>query len=129
MTERELLVAFKEKKDALEAAKEASKNAQAAYDMAEKAVVEHLTNIGAESTASYDGLGYAKMTKPTVYASCLKENEDKLKGTLKNMGRGDLIRETVNPRSLSSLVKEMLENGQTPPAEVNYYLKTSIRVY
>lgn len=127
--EKELLVKFKAKKDALEAAKEAAKAAQAEFDQAEKALIEHLTAIEADATASYDGIGYAKMTKPTVYASCLKENEDKLKETLRKIGRGDLIRETVNPRSLSALVKEQLEKGETPPAEVNYYLKTSIRTY
>ena len=129
MNEKDLLVSFKAKKEALEQAKEAQKAAQSEYDMAEKDLIEHLNTIGADATASYDGLGYAKMSKPTVYASCLKENEDNLKDTLRKMGRGDLIRETINPRSLSALVKELIEAGQEPPAEVNYYLKTSIRVY
>ena len=129
MNEKDLLVNFMAKKSALEASKEAAKVAQAEFDTVEKDLIEHLTSIEADATASYDGIGYAKMTKPTVYASCLKENEEQLKDTLRKIGRADLIRETVNARSLSALVKEQLEKGETPPAEVNYYLKTSIRTY
>lgn len=129
MNERDLLVDFKKKREALEIATEAKTAAQKEFDAAEMRLIEHLTNIGAESTASYDGLGYAKMSKPQVYASCLKENEDKLKEKLKEMGRTDIIKETIHPRSLSSLVGELLADGKQPPDVVKYYLKTNVRVY
>lgn len=129
MTERDLLVALKAKKAALEAATEQEKNAKREYLEAEKAVLEHLENIGAESTATYEGLGYAKMSKPRVFASCLKENESKLKETLREMGRQDIIKETVNPQSLSSMVGELIENGKEIPSIINYYLETKVRIY
>lgn len=129
MTERDLLISLKAKKEQLEAAKEAAKTAQKEYDEAEHKVLEHLENIGAESTASYEGLGYAKMSKPRVFASCLKENESKLKEKLREMGRDDIIKETVHSQSLSSLVGEMIEKGDAIPPMINYYLETKVRIY
>jgi uncharacterized protein YlxW (UPF0749 family) len=129
MDERELLVVLKQARQRLDALKEQVKDAQESYDKAEYAVIEHLTTIGAESTAKYEGIGYASVQKPRIYASCTKANEDWLKQYLKDKGRADMIREVVHPQSLSGFVGELVELGQQIPEKISYYLKTSVRLY
>lgn len=129
MNERELLVEYRAKKEALDALKEKTKEAQKEYDTVEGKMVEHLTELGADSTASYDGIGYAKLMKPRVYASCLKENEEALKAYLIEKGREDLIREAVSAPALSGYVGELVEAGKPVPELISYYLKQGVRVY
>lgn len=129
MNERELLIVLKTARQELDATKEQLKEVQARYDAAETAVIEHLTGISADATAKYEGIGYAKMMKPRVYASCTKDNEPKLKEYLREKGREDLIRETIAAQSLSGFVGELMQAGKPPPDCVDYYLKTSVRIY
>lgn len=129
MDERDLLVAFKAARQELDSMKEQLKEVQKRYDDAETAMVEHLTTRQAEATAKYDGIGYAKLMKPRVYASCLKENEDKLKTYLVEHGREDLIKEVVAAPSLSAYVGELVEAGKPIPDLISYYLKQGVRLY
>ena len=129
MNERDLLCAYKIASQRLNDVSEAKKDAQACYDKAEAELVEFLTGNQAEATATYDGLGYAKMSKPRVYASFLKENEEKAKLFLKESGRGDMVKETVAAPSLSSYVAELIEAGKPVPEIFSYYLKTKVRMY
>lgn len=129
MTERELLLSLKaarELKDKYEALLKAAKED---YDAAEQAIIEHLEGIGADSTASFDGIGYASLAKPRVFASCLKENEDALKEWLKEKKREDLIKEQVHAGSLSAFVAELIESGHKIPEFINYYLKTKVTLH
>jgi len=128
-SERELLVAFKEACQRLDDIKEAQKDAQAVKDRFETELVELLTGNEAEATAKYDGIGYGKMSKPRVFASCTVENKEALKAYLIKAGREDLIKEDVSAPALSGFVGELLEQGKPAPAMVSYYLKTSVRIY
>lgn len=52
---------------------------------------------------------------------------------LRDIGAGGLIKETVNSQSLSSTLKELLENGELildnlEPNGINLYIKKSVRV-
>jgi hypothetical protein len=129
MNERDLLVVYKSARQELDSMKEQLKEVQKRYDEAETAMVEHLTANQAEATAKYDGIGYAKLMKPRVYASCLKENEDKLKAYLVEHGREDLIKEVVAAPSLSAYVGELVEAGKPIPDLISYYLKQGVRLY
>lgn len=128
-TERDLLIEFKTAAQRLDDIKEAQKDAQAVKDAAETALVEHLTGIEAEATGKYDGIGYAKMSKPRVFASCKVENKAELKTYLKEKGREDLIKEDVSAQALSGFVGELVEQGKPIPEFIGYYLKTSVRIY
>lgn len=129
MTERELVIAAKIAKEELEAAKEAAKTAQKAYDDAEAAIIEHLTTVNAEATASYDGVGRVQMQKPRIFANVTEANKDDLKAHLRKEGREDMIKETVATPSLSAYVGELIEQGKPIPEFIGYYLKTSLRFY
>lgn len=128
-TERDLVLQFKCAKEKRDRMKESLKDAQAEYDLAESRLIEFLESNSAVSTAKYEGLGYAQIQKPRLYASCRQENMDKLFSFLKDQQREDLIKTTVMPQSLSSFTKECIENGIEVPECINYYLKSSIRLY
>lgn len=129
MTERELLIALKTARQQLTDVKLALKDCQAVYDKAEMELIDHLTSQQSEGTARYDGIGYALMAKPRIFASCLVENKDKLKEYLRDKGREDLLREDVPAATLSAYVGELVENGKPIPEIISYYLKTSLKIY
>lgn len=95
----------------------------------ESEIIDLLQAEGKERTAKYEGVGFISLMSPRVYASCLKDNEEELFSYLKGIGRDDMIRPTVNARTLSSLIKELIDEGKQIPECVNYYLKPSIRMY
>jgi len=128
-TERDLVLQFKCAKEKREALKDELKQAQEEYEMAEFAVIEYLESNSAVSTAKYEGLGYAQIQKPRLYASCKEENLQELFDFLKDQGREDLIKTTVLPQSLSSFTSECIENGDEIPECISYYLKPSLRLY
>lgn len=129
MTERELLVSYKLARERRDDIKSALADAQAVYDKAETAMVEFLIAKEANETATYDGIGYCKMMKPRVFASCKIENLPALKAHLEQAGRKDLIKETIAPAALSSYVGEVIDAGKAPPDMVSYYLKQSVKMY
>jgi len=129
MNERELVVNVKQARERLDSIKSALKDAQAVYDKVEMQAVEYLTGIEADATAKYDNVGYLKMSRPRIFASCKVENKEALKIFLKEKGREDLIKEDVSAQSLSGYVGELVEQGKPIPEIISYYLKTSVRIY
>ena len=128
-TERDLVAQFRRAKEKRDNLKDDLKDAQAEYDMTESRLIELLESNSAISTAKYEGLGYAQIQKPRLYASCKEENMERLFDFLREKAREDLIKTTVMPQTLSSFVKECIETGIEIPDYVSYYLKTSIRLY
>ena len=129
MTEKDLLIQFTSVKKKRDDLKGALKDAQAEYDTSESQLIEYLESNSAIATAKYEGLGYAQMQKPRLYASCQGDKMNMLFAFLQKVGREDLIKTTVMPQTLSTFVKERIENGDELPEFINYYLKTSIRLY
>lgn len=125
-SERELLVEYKLARERRDDIKSALADAQAVYDHAETTLVECLIASEANETKTYEGIGYAKMKKPRLYASCTIDNLPALKAHLLKVGRVDLIKETIAPAALSSYVGEVIEAGKTPPPMVSYYLKQTL---
>lgn len=128
-TERDLVICFKRAKERRDDLKDCLQNAQEEYEQAESRLIEFLEAHSAVSTARYEGLGYAQMQKPKLYASCRQEHIDRLLSFLREQRREDLIKTTVMPQSLSSFVSESIEKGVELPEFVTYYLKPSIRLY
>lgn len=128
-TEKELLVQFKTAREQRDKIKYLLKQAQEDLDKAEAGLLEFLEANSAVATAKYEGLGYAQIQKPRLYASCRQEYMDSLFDFLKTEQREDLIKTIVMPQSLSSFTKERIEEGLEIPEFINYYLKPSIRLY
>lgn len=96
---------------------------------AEAALIELLEANSAEATAHYEGVGHFKLMKPRLYANVTKENQDRLLSFLQEIGREDLIKTVVMPQTLSTFVKERVENGEAVPEFIGYYLKPSLRLF
>jgi hypothetical protein len=129
ITERDLVQALKaarEKKEEMELKLKAAKDAEM---KAEAALIELLEANSADATAHYEGVGHFKLMKPRLYASVKKENEDKLFAFLEEIGREDLVKTVVPAPTLSTFVKERMENGEAVPEFVEYYLKQSLRLF
>jgi hypothetical protein len=109
--------------------KEALRVAQEEYEQMESQLIEFLETNSAISTAKYEGIGYAQIQKPRLYASCRQERIEDLFEFLKQQNREDLIKTTVMPQSLSSFTKECIEDGIEVPECINYYLKPTVRLY
>jgi hypothetical protein len=127
--ERDLLCRFKCAKERRDQMKEALKQAQEEFEQEESRLIEFLEGNSAISTAKYEGIGYAQIQKPRLYASCRQEDLNRLFDFLKEQEREDLIKTTVMPQSLSSFTKERIEEGLEVPEFISYYLKPSIRLY
>lgn len=127
--ERDLVLQFKHAKERRDHLKDVLKDAQSEYERAESALIEFMESHSAVSTAKYEGLGYAQIQKPRLYANCRQENVEKLFEFLRQQDREDLIKTTVMPQSLSSFTSECIENGIEIPEFISYYLKPSIRLY
>ena len=129
ITERDLVATFKRTKENRDEVKDRLKTAQEEFDEAEFSLIEFLEAHSAVSTAEYEGLGYAQIQKPRLYANCKQENMEDLISFLKAKKREDLIKTTVMPQTLSSFTSECIEEGAEVPEFITYYLKPSIRLY
>jgi len=125
LTEKELVLEYKLAKDEVERLEEESKKAKDRFEKAQDKLVEELQTKGASQTAKYDGIGRITIMKPLVGAR--SKDEDVLFDYLKQIGRDDLIKQTVHHRTLSSFVKEMLETGKEIPDFIEYWFKPSTR--
>ena len=130
ITERDLVEQFKAAKQAKDDAELTFDNAKTEYVKAELAILELLEATGAETTARYEGLGYVRQMDPKLYASYAKENEAECFAFVKEQGRGDVIKETIHPGTLSSLVKELIESGKPiPEGVITYYFSEKAQLY
>jgi len=127
--ERDLVLQFKLAREKRDEFKDSLKTAQEELDRTEARLIEFLEAHSAISTAKYEGLGYAQIQKPRLYANCRQENMDDLISFLKSLKREDLVKTTVMPQSLSSFTSECIEQGVELPEFITYYLKPSIRLY
>lgn len=126
-TERDLVAELKAAREQVEIISEQLEQAKKLETKAESALIELLEANGATSTADYDGLGRFTRTKDRLYANVTKENQDKLFSFLAEIGRTDLIKESVAPQTLSTFVRERIENGDKLPDFIGYYFKASLR--
>lgn len=126
--EKELVFSYRLAKHKVAELEEALKAAKASEMSLEHEIIEHLEEIGADATAEYEGVT-VKLQKPRLFASYLKENEERVFEFAKKEGREDLIKPTIHPSSLSSWVKERIESGLNVPEFLSYYLKPIVRIY
>ncbi len=116
---------------AREKAKEMKELASLAADEVDKAegrLIEFMTDRGIKSTARYEGIGFASLEKPELFARCNKPDMDRLFEFIKSIGREDLIKPSVHHSTLSSFVGEMLEKGDIIPEFIQYGFKQTLRI-
>lgn len=127
--ERDLLLAFKSAREAVQLADNTLKIARQYERETEQALIDYLEAKQASATGKYDGIGYAQINKPTLYASANVETLPQVLAWLRAHGQESAIKETVHHSTLSQIVSEQLrDSGELPPG-VTYYLKPNVRLY
>ena len=128
LTERDLLIRFRDAKNYKTKCEEHLEIASKELANAEGALIEALMSQDKNSTADFEGIGRAVLGKPSLFASCKVDNQPSLLSFLQSEGRMDLVRNTVNPKSLSAFVSERIENGKPVPDFISYFLKPKIKM-
>ena len=114
--------ARKLKKDALTL----KAQAELKYNRAVQDLADFLTENGREATAKYKNVGVATMKSPKVYISFTKDKEDMVFEWVKEIGNGDIIKETIHNGTLTSICKERLSQGEELPEFINVFYKPQI---
>jgi len=128
-SELSLLQRVKDTREAYKTADEARKRAGEELDSAEAKLVEFMQDKDIKSTAKYEGIGFASLDKPELFARVNVPEQPQLFSLLNGMGRSDLIKQTVHHKSLSGFVKELLEQGQSIPEFIQYGFKQTLKIY
>ena len=129
MLERELVNQYKDVVDKVDSLKAQLDELQGRKEVLQAEIVELLQSEGKDKTARYDDIGSIGMTKPRLFATVKKDDEDKLFSFLKVCYRDDMIKETVHHSSLSSFVNEHIEKGEQLPEFISIYYKPQLRFY
>ena len=129
MDEKSLVITFRQQFENVDVLEQQLEVAKAQLETTKQAILEMFETQDKERTATYDGVGFISRTKPRLYASCREENKPALFDYIREEGREDLIKENVNPQTLSSFVTELIENGKAVPECISYILKPGVRLY
>jgi len=127
--ERDLLIRFKSARDAVGLCDDALKAARAEERDAEQTLLDYLDAKQQSATGRYDGVGWASVQKPRLFASILVEKLPIVLVWLRQQGYESAIKETVHASSLSQIVGEQLQNGGEVPEGISYYLKPQVKLY
>lgn len=129
MDEKEMLIQLKLARQKCDELKSQSVEADRELDRIETQIVDYLEAKQASSSAKYDGIGYVTIEKPKLHASVNKEDRPKLIEYLKNLGKSDLVIETIPNKSLNEFVKECLTEGFELPDYINHYFERVVKLY
>lgn len=118
------MVRMKEEIDALE---EARKNAQAKYDTLRKMDLPdamRAAGLVSGNRGSFTAAGGKIHLETKVYASYDKEQQDEVFEWLRTHGLPDIIKESVNASTLSSVVRERRDEGLPDIPNVKVFEET-----
>jgi len=127
--ERDLLLRFKTSRELVDACEGALKEARAEEREAEQDLLNYLEAKQASATSKFDGIGWAQVNSPRLFASCPAEKFPDLAAWLRAHGQESAIKETVHSSTLSQIVSEALREGGEVPSGVSYFLKAQVRLY
>lgn len=129
-SERDLVVSLKTLRAERKAIELKLEEVSKLENAAEALLLDYLESENKNASARYDnGIGYALISKPRIFASCPEEDFFQMKQFLMKEGREDLIKERVMPSSLSAFISERITEGKEIPIWVKYYIKSSIKLY
>ena len=128
-SEKELVTSFRVQYELVDTIEKELESSKQALEKTKQALLDLFEAEGKERTATYEGVGFITRSKPRLYANCNEENKPQLFDILRQDGRQDLIKEVVNPSSLSSYVAELIDKGKPVPGCIGYVLKPAVRLY
>jgi hypothetical protein len=126
LTEMQLLSAYREASELCTKLNSDLETAKSDKARAGDELIKFLEDHGKDATAVYEGIGRAEISGSEVYASITEANRDKAFEEIKTLGRGDVIKETIHPKTLSTFVGELIQNGKKVPDGISYILKAKL---
>lgn len=94
---------------------------------AESDLIKAMEDNGVEATAKYEGLGRFQICKPSIRVSIEQGRETDAYQYLRYMGEGDLIKETIHWKSLSSIIGQKVEKNESLPDCFKYYFMNNVK--
>lgn len=117
------LVKAKKKKTALNKLVD---EAKAEYGAAEEAMQAYFERIAGQATKLYDGVGRVSIDGVEYFAHINEEVKEKAFEEIRAMGRGEIIKPTIHPATLTSFVTELAEEGIEIPPSISYFNKPKL---
>lgn len=114
--EKELLARFKKTREIKEDAEATAAQASKDYEAVKYELIRFLVDHG-KPNVEYEGLGKATLTNH-FSAKVDEENREAFFSFLETQGYGALIKQTIDYRTLSTTVKELLKEGVEIPEYV-----------
>lgn len=111
--ERALLERFKETREKKESWAAFAADASKVHEAVKAELIKFLVDHG-KPNVEYEGLGKASLTTHFT-ATVDEENKEALREFLRARGYGAIIKETIDYRTLSSTIKELLGEGEEIP--------------
>lgn len=125
--EKKLMEDYIEKRNRYEELKKQATAAKEEYDQALSDLAAHMIESGKKSL-NFQGVGTVTLLEPIIRANVLKENQELLLNFVREIGRGECIKESIHHSTLGTLIKELLSQGKALPEYIGYYLEPSIRL-
>lgn len=114
--EKDLLARFKSTREEKEASAAIAAQASKDHESVKMELIKFLVDNG-KPNVEYEGLGKASLTNH-FSATVDEEHKEKLREFLRELGYGAIIKETIDYRTLSSTIKELLKEGVDIPEYV-----------
>jgi hypothetical protein len=120
--ERELLADYVAKRNIKEQFEAQASAAGKEMETAKNKLVEFLDDMGKRSTGKYDDLGSVTITEPIATFKIPDDKKENIPSWVKEIGAGDIIKETINHMTLQSLFRERMQKNEGIPdfVEVKY---------
>lgn len=92
----------------------------------EDKMIDYMRVRGLQSTAPYHGIGKVEIEGMKVMPSITEEKREIAFAVIREMGRGEIIKESIHPATLTNFVTELINNGTKVPESISYFLKPNL---
>lgn len=114
-SEKEMLVDYVNARKRYDELKSLASQAYTEVERATEKLLEYMEDIGTTSTAKYEGLGRVKVSKPILSVKFDEEHRKDLYDYLRREGLEDCIKESVHHATLSSIIRQKIQEGENVP--------------
>jgi hypothetical protein len=127
-TEHELVAAYRAAVERKKAAAAETKAAASAFGQAEEELLKFLIDNTKQQTERFADVGYVEIVGNEVRARINEEDVELAFEEIRAMGRADLIKASIHPATLSTFVRECLDDPKKSPlpAHVKYFLQPKL---
>ena len=114
--------------DKFDAAKKKSDEAKAEMEAAEEAILAQLNQHGTKSISTTSGYRFTCVEKPYYSLPAKAQIEDREKAVLwlKRCGAKELFEETINTQTMTSFLRERVEEGKNIIPLIGRFVKTTL---